>query len=228
MKWLHHLSQAGWSLSNLAAMVRLNLFTYRDLKAWLDDPYQTPPQVPKAEQLALPLPGLGKPNNFSQIGDLISKPHPARPTGRIIARLWCLAQNVLDSNEKRLFDVSNGIKHVPEGCGDQVDHGDESRGVSVAPGPCHTTGTSNRNSTVTKAIFAKVKPSPQVIGKNTARKISTGFKSPRPEFRQRGEKLNLPRPWRLRQWWPWKTVRQTVPNKKGNRALRPGEFNREA
>ena len=113
MKSLHHLSQAGWSLSNLAAMVRLNLFTYRDLKAWLDDPYQTPPQVPKAEQLALPLPGLGKPNNFSQIGDLISKPPPARPTGRIIARLWCSVQNVLDSNEKMFMDCGRGADRAP-------------------------------------------------------------------------------------------------------------------
>ncbi len=31
LKWLHHLSKANWSLSNLASMLRLNLFTYRDL-----------------------------------------------------------------------------------------------------------------------------------------------------------------------------------------------------
>ena len=37
LKWLHHLSKAGWSLSNLASMLRLNLFTYRDLRDWLDD-----------------------------------------------------------------------------------------------------------------------------------------------------------------------------------------------
>ena len=30
LKWLHHLSKAKWSLSNLASMLRLNLFTYRD------------------------------------------------------------------------------------------------------------------------------------------------------------------------------------------------------
>jgi IS4 transposase len=27
LKWLHHLSKANWSLSNLASMLRLNLFT---------------------------------------------------------------------------------------------------------------------------------------------------------------------------------------------------------
>jgi hypothetical protein len=37
LKWLHHLSKAKWSLSNLASMLRLNLFTYRDLQKWLDD-----------------------------------------------------------------------------------------------------------------------------------------------------------------------------------------------
>jgi len=46
LKWLHHLSQAKWSLSNLASMLRLNLFTYRDLQAWLDNPFSTPPSSP--------------------------------------------------------------------------------------------------------------------------------------------------------------------------------------
>jgi len=37
LKWLHHLSKANWSLSNLASMLRLNLFTYRELIKWLHD-----------------------------------------------------------------------------------------------------------------------------------------------------------------------------------------------
>ena len=53
LKWLHHLSKAGWSLSNLGCMLRLNLFTYRDLRDWLDDPFHTPPVVPLPEQLEL-------------------------------------------------------------------------------------------------------------------------------------------------------------------------------
>ena len=53
LKWLHHLSKAGWSLSNLACMLRLNLFTYRD---WLDDPFNAPPLTPLPEQLELALP----------------------------------------------------------------------------------------------------------------------------------------------------------------------------
>ncbi len=53
--WLHHLSQANWSLSNLASMLRLNLFTYRDLRHWIDRPMSTPPLIPTAEQLTLVL-----------------------------------------------------------------------------------------------------------------------------------------------------------------------------
>lgn len=56
LKWLHHLSKAKWSLSNLASMLRLNLFTCRDLRKWLDDPFRTPPITPGPEQLTL---GIG-------------------------------------------------------------------------------------------------------------------------------------------------------------------------
>jgi Domain of unknown function (DUF4372)/Transposase DDE domain len=55
LKWLHHLSKANWSLSNLASMLRLNLFTYRDLTKWLHDPMETPPLVLTAQQLMLAL-----------------------------------------------------------------------------------------------------------------------------------------------------------------------------
>ena len=53
IRWLHHLSRAPWSFSNMATMLRLNLFTYRDLRAWLDEPYETPPVIPRPEQLPL-------------------------------------------------------------------------------------------------------------------------------------------------------------------------------
>jgi len=55
LKWLHHLSKANWSLSNLASMLRLNLFTYRELTQWIDNPMGTPPLIPAAEQLTLAL-----------------------------------------------------------------------------------------------------------------------------------------------------------------------------
>ena len=55
LKWLHYLSKAKWSLSNLASMLRLNLFTYRDLTAWLDNPFGTPPILSESQQLTLRL-----------------------------------------------------------------------------------------------------------------------------------------------------------------------------
>jgi len=43
LKYLQLKSQFGWSLSNLVALVRQQLFVYRDLWVWLDDPFQAPP-----------------------------------------------------------------------------------------------------------------------------------------------------------------------------------------
>ena len=64
LRWLHHLSRAAWSFSNMAAMLRLNLFTYRDLLDWLHEPFGKPePQGPPpvGEQLLLPFSDLGQP-----------------------------------------------------------------------------------------------------------------------------------------------------------------------
>ena len=77
LKWLHHLSRAPWSFSNMATMLRLNLFTYRDLRAWLDEPYETPPVVPRPEQLNLNMQCPGQTVSFSRnsrLGDLVSNP----------------------------------------------------------------------------------------------------------------------------------------------------------
>jgi hypothetical protein len=53
LRFLQLRSRWGWSLSNLVAMIRLNLFTYRNLLEWLDDPF-TPPDVgPTDQQLSL-------------------------------------------------------------------------------------------------------------------------------------------------------------------------------
>lgn len=62
LKWLHYLSRVSWSFSNLASLLRLNLFSYRDLMAWLREPFQTPPLVPLPQQLVLEMPGLGHPS----------------------------------------------------------------------------------------------------------------------------------------------------------------------
>ena len=53
LKYLKFRSRFGWSLSNLVAMLRYNLFSYRDLWTWLDSPYEPPPNVDDIEQLEL-------------------------------------------------------------------------------------------------------------------------------------------------------------------------------
>jgi hypothetical protein len=53
LKYLKFRSSMNWSLSNLVAMLRYNLFTYRDLWLWLDNPFEVPAIVPTEEQLAL-------------------------------------------------------------------------------------------------------------------------------------------------------------------------------
>jgi hypothetical protein len=54
LKYLLFKSRIGWALSNLVALLRWNLFTYRDLWAWIDNPYETPPEHSGPEQLILP------------------------------------------------------------------------------------------------------------------------------------------------------------------------------
>jgi IS4 transposase len=53
LKFLQLKSTWKWSHSNLAAMLRFNLLSYRDLWAWLNDPCQTPLIEPPPEQLSL-------------------------------------------------------------------------------------------------------------------------------------------------------------------------------
>ena len=43
LKYLQLKATFGWSLSNLIALLRMNLFVYRDLWTWVNDPYQAPP-----------------------------------------------------------------------------------------------------------------------------------------------------------------------------------------
>jgi len=53
LKYLKFRSSLNWSLSNLVAMLRYNLFTYRDLWLWLDNPFEVPAIVPGEHQLSL-------------------------------------------------------------------------------------------------------------------------------------------------------------------------------
>lgn len=56
LKYLQLKSSFVWSLSNLAALVRQQLFIFRDLWAWPNEPMEGPPAARKlAEQLPMPL-----------------------------------------------------------------------------------------------------------------------------------------------------------------------------
>lgn len=55
VRYLQLRSAFPWSLSNLVALLRQQLFVYRDLMTWLDCPFEPPPKVSTAEQLALEL-----------------------------------------------------------------------------------------------------------------------------------------------------------------------------
>lgn len=51
LKIMRFRSTFNWSLSNLVAVLRLNLFTYRDLWQWLNNPFETPATGPEPQQL---------------------------------------------------------------------------------------------------------------------------------------------------------------------------------
>jgi Domain of unknown function (DUF4372)/Transposase DDE domain len=53
LKYLQLTATFGWSLSNLVALLRMNLFVYRDLWAWIDDPFTAPPPWPAPVQGSL-------------------------------------------------------------------------------------------------------------------------------------------------------------------------------
>lgn len=55
LKYLHLKSTFNWSFSNLAALVRQQLFVYRDLLLWLNDPYQAPPALAGVHDVNLTL-----------------------------------------------------------------------------------------------------------------------------------------------------------------------------
>lgn len=55
LKYLQLRASFGWSLSNLVALLRQQLFVYRDLFAWLNQPFEPPPAL---EMVATQLPLL--------------------------------------------------------------------------------------------------------------------------------------------------------------------------
>jgi len=57
VRYLQFRSNFRWAVSNLVALLRWNLFSYRDLWEWLNRPFDTPPQA--AAQLDLQLDSTG-------------------------------------------------------------------------------------------------------------------------------------------------------------------------
>ncbi len=55
LKYLQFKSRCAWALSHLVALLRWNLFSYRDLWTWLEHPLDTPPQLPPDPQLSFDL-----------------------------------------------------------------------------------------------------------------------------------------------------------------------------
>lgn len=53
LRYLQLTARFGWSLANLVALLRMNLFTHRDLLAWLDEPFGTPPEPQASSQATL-------------------------------------------------------------------------------------------------------------------------------------------------------------------------------
>jgi hypothetical protein len=68
LKWLHHLSKADWSFANLAYLISLGLFTYRDLIDWLHHPFEVEPIIPSPQQLSFPFAALGQPRPLAKEG----------------------------------------------------------------------------------------------------------------------------------------------------------------
>ncbi|MEI6126530.1 MAG: IS4 family transposase, partial [Pseudomonadota bacterium] len=60
IKFLQFKSKLGWSLSTLVALLRWNLFTYRNLWEWIHAPFDVLPFEPKPLQQMLPIQGLGQ------------------------------------------------------------------------------------------------------------------------------------------------------------------------
>ena len=58
IKFFQLKSKFDWSLSNLVAFLRWNLFSYKDLWGWLNRPFDIIPEVPPPVQMQLPLKGI--------------------------------------------------------------------------------------------------------------------------------------------------------------------------
>lgn len=50
LRYLQMSSKFGWSMANLVALLRMNLFTHRDLMAWIEQPFAAPPDPAHAQE----------------------------------------------------------------------------------------------------------------------------------------------------------------------------------
>ena len=50
LRYLQLRARFSWSLSNLVALLRMNLFVHRDLWRWLNEPFESPPEIPQPLQ----------------------------------------------------------------------------------------------------------------------------------------------------------------------------------
>ena len=60
LKFMQFKSKLDWSLSNLVALLRWNLFSHKDLWAWLDNPYGQQEDPPEDKQILLPFKNFGQ------------------------------------------------------------------------------------------------------------------------------------------------------------------------
>jgi hypothetical protein len=60
LRYLQLKARFNWSLSNLVALLRMNLFTYRDLMAWIDDPFDWKSHLAPPLQQYFPFTRLGQ------------------------------------------------------------------------------------------------------------------------------------------------------------------------
>jgi len=60
IKYLQFKSRFSWSLSNLVAFLRWNLFTYRDLWERINNPFDAMALAPEPVQYEFPFRGIGQ------------------------------------------------------------------------------------------------------------------------------------------------------------------------
>ena len=58
IKYFQFCARRNWFLSNLGALFRWNLMSYRNLWEWLNDPFNTPPDNSEAQLTLIPFPDL--------------------------------------------------------------------------------------------------------------------------------------------------------------------------